>query len=146
MNDNVTVIKKSGRKDEQRRQQLVMALLQQPSLKEAAKTVGISEVTAWRISKTPEFQEEYRQVKHEAFEQSLGRLQQASSTAVSTLLNVMEDLKNPAAVRLRAAECILKHGSENFDQGLAERVQSIEQRVTQMIEDYKILGGGGTAV
>lgn len=36
------------------REQLILALLQQPSLEKAA-AAGISAVTAWRISKTPEF-------------------------------------------------------------------------------------------
>jgi hypothetical protein len=31
-----------------------------PNLEKAAASLGISAVTAWRITKTPEFQEEYR--------------------------------------------------------------------------------------
>src|ERR1035441_4568455 len=99
------VIKTSGR-EEQRRQQLVLALLQQPSMEKAAKSAAMSPVTAWRLSKTPEFQVEYRQARREAFEQSIARLQQASGAAVSTLLTIMEDRKHPAAVRVRAAESV----------------------------------------
>src|SRR5690242_12243973 len=43
-----------------RREQLILALLQQPSLAKAAATLGMSSTTAWRMSKTPEFKEEYR--------------------------------------------------------------------------------------
>jgi hypothetical protein len=42
------------------REQLILALLQQPGMEKAAASIGISGVTAWRITKTPEFQEEYR--------------------------------------------------------------------------------------
>ena len=54
------------------REQLILALLQQPGMEKAAQSIGISGVTAWRISKTPGFQEEYRQAGREAFAQSLG--------------------------------------------------------------------------
>src|SRR6266851_3382052 len=46
-------------------------------------------VTAWRISKTKEFKDEYRNARWEALSQSLARLQQASGAAVSALLKVM---------------------------------------------------------
>ncbi|HEV2039233.1 MAG TPA: hypothetical protein VGT81_04170 [Casimicrobiaceae bacterium] len=42
------------------REQLILALLQRPSMEKAAASIGISPVTAWRISKTAEFQAEYR--------------------------------------------------------------------------------------
>lgn len=122
-------------KEEQRRQQLVLALLQQPSIEKAAKSVGISPVTAWRISKTPEFQDEYRRARREAYGQSMARLQQASGAAVSTLLEVMNNSKNPAAVRVRAAEAVLRHAGDSFGaEELSARVDSLEQRMQQMIE------------
>src|SRR5437764_689814 len=43
------------------REQLIMALLQQPAIEKAAAAVGISPVAAGRISKTPELTEESRQ-------------------------------------------------------------------------------------
>src|SRR2546428_4153254 len=73
------------------REQLILALLQQPSLEKAAASIGISTVTAWRISKTKEFKEEYRNARWEASSQSLARLQQASGAAVSALLKMMID-------------------------------------------------------
>ena len=137
MNENLTVIKTDRRK-EQQRQQLVVALLQQPSIEKAAKSVGISPVTAWRISKTPEFQQEYGRVRRDNYEQSQARLQQASSAAASTLLKIMEDPKTPAAVRLRATECVLQHAAESFEaEELATRVQSIEQWMKQMIKEQE---------
>jgi hypothetical protein len=132
MNDNVRAIETDRRKEHQR-QQLVIALLQHPSLEKAAKSVGISPVTAWRISKSPEFQEEYRQVRRDAFQQSLALLQQAGSIAVSTLLKIMRDPSAPAAARVHAAEFVLRHAAESFEaEELAARVQSIEQWMKQM--------------
>jgi len=139
MSDNVEVITTGGR-DEQRRQQLITALLQQPSFEKAAKSAGMSAVTAWRITKTPTFQEEYRQARREAFGQAMAQLQQASSAAASTLLTVMTDTKNPPAVRVRAAECILQHATASFEsEELAARVDLIERWMRQRIGEQEML-------
>jgi hypothetical protein len=92
----------------------------------------ISAVTAWRVSKTPEFQEEYSRVRRDTFEPCLARWQQASSAAAPTL-KLMEDLNAPDAVRVRASECVLRHASQSFElEALAARVQSVEQWMKQM--------------
>lgn len=105
----------SSTKKSRQREQLVLALLNQPSLEKAAATVGISTVTAWRISKTPEFQEEYRQARHEAVAQSYGRLQQASAAATAVLLKIMLDSTNPAASRLGAADRVIRHAKSHLE-------------------------------
>src|SRR6266851_4775540 len=108
------------------REQLILALLQQPSLEKAAASIGISTVTAWRISKTKEFKEEYRNARWEASSQSLARLQQASGAAVSALLKVMIDKTTPAASRVRAADRVLDHASR------ATALEDIEARITEL--------------
>jgi len=108
------------------REQLILALLQQPSLEKAAASIGISTVTAWRISKTREFKEEYRNARWEAFSNSLARLQQASGAAVSALLKVMIDKTTPAASRVRAADRVLDHASR------ATALEDIEARITEL--------------
>ena len=106
------------------REQLILALLQQSSWEKAATSVGMSRVTAWRISQTAEFQQEYRKARWQAYSQSLARLQQASGAAVSTLLKVMVDKATPPASRVRAAECVLDHA------GKATEVENVEARVS----------------
>jgi len=100
--------------------------LQQPSLGKAASSTGISAVTAWRISKTPEFQEEYRQARRETFSQSVARLQHATGAAVSTLLKVMVDKDAPTASRVRAAECVLDRAAKAIE------IEDIEVRVAEL--------------
>ena len=113
------------------REQLILALLQQPGIEKAAAVVGISQVTAWRITKTPEFKEEYRVARREAFSQALGRLQQAAGAATTTLMKIMVDGTAPAGSRVRAADCVLDHAQsaldlEDFQVRLA-RLEQIEQ-------------------
>src|SRR5262249_773541 len=57
------------------REQLIVAMLQQPSLEKAAASIGISKATAWRVTNTPEFQQEFRRARRVAFSQATARLQ-----------------------------------------------------------------------
>ena len=110
------------------REQLILALLQQPGIEKAAAVVGISTVTAWRITKTPEFKEEYRQARRDAFTQSLGRLQQAAGAATSTLMKIMVDATAPAGSRVRAADCVLEHAASALDlEDIQVRLAKLEQ-------------------
>jgi hypothetical protein len=86
-----------GSKKKWQREQLILATLQQPTWQKAAASIGISEVTAWRIRQTPEFHREYLQARREAMSQSFGRLQQGSTVATSILLKIMVDPNNPAS-------------------------------------------------
>ena len=115
-------------KKSRQREQLILALLQQPSLEKAAAAIGISTVTAWRIRNTPEFQQEYRQARREAFAESIARLQHASGAAVSTLLKGMVDQESPASSRTRAADSVLRHAANAAElEELEARIQRLEQ-------------------
>jgi hypothetical protein len=115
---------KSSKKVRQR-EQLILALLQQPSMEKAA-SIGISSVTAWRISKTAEFKVEYRKARAETYSQTVARLQQASGAAVSTLLKVMVDKTTPPASRVRAADCVLDRAAK------AMELEDIEARLAEL--------------
>jgi hypothetical protein len=108
------------------REQLILAMLQQPTWQRAAASIGISEVTAWRVRQTPEFRREYLQARREAMSQSLGRLQQGSAAAASTLLKIMVDPNNPASSRVQAANRILDHAKGAFV------LEDIELRIQQL--------------
>jgi transposase-like protein len=70
-------------------------LLTQRNIEEAAKTIGIAPNTLLKWMKEPEFQQAYRAARRAAHGQSIARLQQATSAAVSTLLKVMVDASTP---------------------------------------------------
>jgi len=93
--------------DASRQDRIILALLEHPTFEKAAAAVGISDVTLWRWTKKAEFQEAYRKARREAFQQSLARLQHASSATVGTLLRIMTDREAPAASRVRAADSVL---------------------------------------
>ena len=113
---------KFGRKQEE----AVAALLSQRNVEEAARIAGIAPKTLLRWLKEPEFDAAYRTARRAAFSQSIARLQQASSAAVSTLLKVMVDTNAPAASRVRAADCVLDHASKAIE------IEDIEVRVSEL--------------
>ena len=110
---------KFGRKQEA----AIAALLTQRNLEEAAKSIDVSPKTLLRWLKVPEFAAAYRQARRDAFSQSIARLQQASSAAVSTLLKVMIDPNSPSSSKVRAAECVMNHTIKAIE------IEDIEARV-----------------
>ena len=76
------------------REQLIVAILQQPTWQKAAASIGISEVTAWRIRQTPAFRREYLQARREAMSQ-WGPVMPVSFTRPSvTLSNIAAAVRN----------------------------------------------------
>ena len=112
---------KFGRKWEE----AIAALLTQRNTEDAARVVGISVSTLLRWMKEPEFNTAYREARRLAFGQSVARLQQASSAAVSTLLKVMVDPASPPSTKVRAADSVLDHAAKAIE------IEDIEARLTE---------------
>jgi hypothetical protein len=117
-----------GRKQEE----AIAALLTQRNIEEAARTAGISTRTLMRWLQVPEFQKTYREARRAAFGQSVARLQQASSAAVSTLLKIMIDPNSPASSRVRAADSVLDHTLKAIElEDVEARLAALELAVEQ---------------
>ena len=104
-----------GAKYGRKREEAIIALLTNRNLEDAAKSIGVGTKTLFRWTKTPDFEEAYRKARRDAFSQSVGRLQQASGAAVSTLLKVMIDPATPASSRIRAADSVLNHSTKAIE-------------------------------
>src|SRR6185437_12715882 len=111
-----------------KKEEAITALLTSRSIEEAAKNAGIGIQTLIRWMKLPEFDEAYRKARRLAFSQSISRLQQASTAAVSTLLKIMVDPNSPASVRVRAADSVLDHAKQAIEvEDVEVRVAALEQ-------------------
>jgi hypothetical protein len=119
--------KRSAKSDDK----LVLALLQQPTLDKAAAAAGISTATAWRRTQDPDFQDQLRKARREAFSQSVGRLQQAGPSAVNTLLRVMADPAAAAASKVRAASQVLEISVR------AMELDDLEARIARLEQDQE---------
>jgi transposase-like protein len=115
---------KFGRKQEE----AIVALLTQRNVEEAARSIGISTHTLVRWMKLPEFQTAYREARRAAYGQSIARLQQATTAAVSTLLKIMVDTNSPASTRVRAADSVLNHATKAIEtEDIDVRVAALEE-------------------
>jgi transposase-like protein len=123
---------KLGRKKEE----AIAALLTQRNIEEAARVADIGTNTLLRWLQLPEFKNEYRKARREVVSQTTARLQQAMGAAGTTVLKLMTDANVPAAVRLRAAECVLDHGLKSVE------MDEIDARLKEL-EDAAETNKGG---
>jgi len=119
-------MKGHGAKFSRKMEEAVAALLTQRNQEEAARAVGIGTATLLRWQKEPEFQAAYRAARRAAHAQSVARLQQATSAAVTTLLKVMVDPSTPASTKVRAADSVLGHSAKAIE------LEDIEARVSEL--------------
>src|SRR5580658_3997571 len=119
-------MKGHGTKFARKKEEAVAALLTQRNIEEAAKATGIAPNTLLKWMKEPEFQQAYRAARRAAHGQSIARLQQATSAAVSTLLKVMVDAGTPASTKVRAADSVLNHSAKSIE------IEDIEVRVAEL--------------
>jgi len=126
----------SGSKFTRKNEEAIAALLTQRSLEDAAKTAGIGTQTLLRWLKLPEFQAAYREARRQAVQQAVARLQQATGAAAITVLKLMTDPNVPAAVKLRAAECVFAHAIKGIE------LEDIETRLTELERNAKPLNNG----
>jgi hypothetical protein len=121
-----------GTKFGRKKEEAIAALLSQRNLDDAARTIGVAPNTLMRWMKEPEFDTAYREARRAAFGQSLARLQQAASAAVSTLLKIMVDASAPASTRVRAADSVLDHAAKGIElEDIEARVAVLEAAVQQ---------------
>ena len=114
--------------------QIILALLENPTHERAASALGIASVTLWRYTKRPGFADAFRTARREAFSQSIARLQHASNAAVGTLLRVMTDKDVTASSRVRAAEIVLSTSFRGIE------IEDIEARVAKLEESTQKAG------
>jgi putative insertion element HTH domain-containing protein len=111
-----------------KQQQAVLALLTQPKLDEAAKSVGVSAVTLWRWTKRPEFQEEYRAARRQVVEGALAGLQQVAAEAVEALRRNLQS--GVPSVEVRAALGILGQALRATELlAVEERLDALERQL-----------------
>jgi hypothetical protein len=117
-----------GTKFSRKMEAAVAALLTQKNQEEAARAAGISVATLLRWQKVPEFQKAYREARRDAHNQSIARLQHATSAAVSTLLKVMVDPNTPPSTKVRAADSVLDHSAKAIElEDIDARLVALEQ-------------------
>ena len=119
-------MKGHGSKFDRKQEEAIAALLTQRNIEEAARVTGIGSTTLVRWLQMPEFQAAYRDARRAAFSQSIARLQQASSAAVSVLVKIMVDPDAPTSSRVRAADVVLERASKAIE------LEDLDHRIAQL--------------
>jgi hypothetical protein len=115
-----------GSKFGRKKEEAVVALLTTRNTEEAARAVGVAPKTLLRWQKEPEFEAAFREAKRAAFSQTIGRMHQMASAAVTTLGKVMVDPATPPATKVRAADSILNHPAKAIE------IEDIEARLGEL--------------
>jgi hypothetical protein len=103
------------------------ALLEAPSVVEAARVAGLGVRTLFRWLREDEaFQEAYMSARRESMSHAISWLQQAASKAVTTLEKVMATDDEPAGSRVSAAKTVLEMATKGIE------VLDMERRISAL--------------
>ena len=100
---------------------ILAALLASGSNRAAAKALGVSERTIRSRLQKPDFRERYEDIKNGMIETVSDEIAANLSGAVKTLVEVMTNPENNAAVRSQAAGELLRTALRYFEAGKFER-------------------------
>lgn len=106
----------------------VLALLEKPTVAEAAKSAGVHRATLYKWLREERFQAVYHGARRELLRHVAARLQQISAEAVETLREVMADKTQQGASRVGAARTVLDYAVKATEQQeIIERLDRLER-------------------
>ena len=110
----------------------IVALLNQPTVKAAAESLGMSERQLHRWLDEPGFAKAWRAARRVAFAQAISLSQRYTPMAVQTLAKISTDQSAPHAARVSASTALLKFSRESIElDDLAERVEALEAELKE---------------
>ncbi len=119
-------------KKTKQREDLIAAMLRLPTLQKAAAAAGISDATAWRIRRTPEFELEWSATRRDAYSHGMARLQHGCANAASLLLMMVNDSNCPPSVRVQSASLVIACSKNALvAENLEQRILLLEQESRQ---------------
>lgn len=109
---------------------LLLALLETPTIKQAAAKAGMSYATARRLLADPAVQAKLRGMRETALREALDEAVGLARLARETLAEAMAATDAPLSVRVRAAGTALDYAQRVFEMyELAERIDALETRL-----------------
>lgn len=98
-----------------RQTKALLALLEYPSITQAAKVSGVNRSTLHRYLADEKFQTEYRKRRRELFSQTTAVLTKISSAAVMVLYEILSDKSLPVTGRVSAARAVLQYSESGLN-------------------------------
>jgi hypothetical protein len=123
----------AGQRRARRQEIVIAALLEQPTLTDAARAAHVGEKTVRRLFKDETFMQAYRAARREIVDTALMRIQQCTTSAVVTLHRNLT-CGNPV-VEVMAARTILDHATRAVESGdLLARLEAVEAELQRTRE------------
>lgn len=116
-----------------KQEEFIAALLSQPSIAAAARSIDLPDKTARRWLKLDHFKEAYHAAKQDRFTNALEMLQSGVSVAIKTLHKNMTSDEVPAGVQVRAAQIWIELATETYQRNeLNEKQTEILKKLEQL--------------
>ena len=113
-----------------RKRRFVAALLETPTLREAAEAAGVSEPTGWRYLRDAQVRAELGRRTDALLTQAASGLASDLAEARQTLREIHRDADAPAGARVSAARAVTDTALRIFELvALADRVAALEERL-----------------
>ena len=110
-----------------KQERLIAALLACDDLTTAATRAGVAASTMYRWLQEQSFQQAYREARREVVQHAIVQLQKATSTAVQTLITIMEAVDASASSRVAAARAVLDMSLRAIEiEDLEHRIGALE--------------------
>ena len=105
-------------------EEIIAALLQSGTVKEAAAMVGTTTRTIYSRFNDREFRAEYMEAKNDIIRKAVFSINEKLSAAIEEVSSIMTDKGNNPAIRLQAAQTILNNAGKFSERLAREEYQS----------------------
>jgi len=125
---------KSGQKmpDVETIAKAVSCLLSKPTVKAAAKSMGVSPKTLQRLRKTPEFRAAFQEAQGELVKTAIAELTVSAKPAAQVLRKIFSDRRASSASRTSAATNTIRLCLDAYElNNLAERIAALERNLRE---------------
>lgn len=120
-------------------EEIIAALLQHGTLREAAQAAGVSPRTIYDRMNDREFSAEYMAAKNDIMRSAVFKMNESLSAAVDAITDIMNDPKNNAAVRLQAAQTLLNNAGK-YTKCLADNERSANNEASDPFDFSALFG------
>lgn len=107
---------------------VIAALLQSPTVAEAARSCGLSHTQVYARLNDPTFKAQYDAAKQEVIQQAITYVQSVTAAAIKRLHDIMLDPETAPQIQVNAAESILRNCIKLTEQGeIMQQLAEIKQ-------------------
>lgn len=105
-------------------EEIIAALLQHGTIKEAAAAAGTTPRTIYDRMNDRDFRAEYMEAKNDIIRKAVFSINEKLSAAIDAVADIMTDADNNPAIRLQAAQTIINNAGKFADRLTKDEYQS----------------------